>query len=634
MFTIKWFTVVFVIPMLLLAQSGENCTFKTDPDAYMQRAQRVKQDVAARSLAFSKSRTSTVASRLVDPNTIPRQNFVDEAIFKKMATSGVKSAPMSTDAEFVRRIYLDLTSRIPTPEQVRSFAADPDQSKRSRLIGELLYSAEFADKWTWWMDEWVGNRATSPTNAYQNLNAQGRNALHKYNWSGVISGRPLRDMVQEMVSGVGNNYEEVNAASNFVVAARTFNGPNEDTYDTMAVRSANVFMGISHYDCLMCHGGKFHLEPINLWASKVTRMQAQQMSAYFSRTNLNGYTFAPGTTPEQQRANYFAGSFNVAEVINRNYSMRTSYGNRPNRTPIGAVTTLNPEWSFSHGEKPAGNNWREEYAKNLVAEPMFARNIANRLWKQVFNLGLVDPVDSMDPARLDPSNPPGDGWALQATHPQLLEDLALWLKNNDFNLRGYLRLLTESSAYQLSSEYPGTAFTPDMVPLFARHFVRRLEAEEIHDAITRSTGVIPKYTVQHWGDPISWAMQLPDTSEPNSDGTARNFMANFSRGNRESQPRMQVSSTLQQLALMNDNFVIQKIKMAASPTLKEIIKLTDNGAAVDEMFLTFLSRPPTESEKEKAVAHLAKATTAALRNSYMEDLAWALVNKIDFLFSY
>ena len=69
-------------------------------------------------------------------------------------------------------------------------------------------------------------------------------------------------------------------------------------------------------------------------------MQAQQMSAYFSRTNLNGYTFAPGTTPEQQRANYFAGSFNVAEVINRNYSMRTSYGNRPNRTPIGAVTTL------------------------------------------------------------------------------------------------------------------------------------------------------------------------------------------------------------------------------------------------------------------------------------------------------
>ena len=175
-----------------------------------------------------------------------------------------------------------------------------------------------------------------------------------------------------------------------------------------------------------------------------------------------------------------------------------------------------------------------------------------------------------------------------------------------------------------------------MVPLFARHYVRRLEAEEIHDAITKTTGVMPSYRIGGaWGDPMPWAIQLPDHSEPNGNpGNAMTFMANFGRGNRESQPRTQASSTLQQLALMNDNFVVQKIKMAASPSLKEIVKLTDNGAAVDEMFLTFLSRAPTETESAKAVAHLAKGTTAALRNSYFEDLAWALINKIDFLFSY
>jgi hypothetical protein len=624
-----------LIPFPGLAQSGENCTFKVDPDSYAEKAKRIRVDVSNRSASFAAARMKSAGAsgaeaastvRLVDPNSIPRQNFIDDAIFGRMAKAGVKSAPLSTDAEFVRRIYLDLTGRIPSPTQVRQFMTDPDPpTKRSRLIQDLLYSEAWADKWTWWMDEWVGNRSSSASGAYQNQNAQGRNALHKYLWMGVINGRPIRDMAFEMLSGTGTNYEEATGATNFMVSSRTFNGPNEDTYDTMAVRSANVFWGVSHYDCLMCHGGRAHLEPINLWASKVTRLQAQQMSAFFARTNPIAYSTA-------DRTNFYSGSFDVQDVTNRGYSMRTSYGNRPNRTPIGTTTSLTPEFTFSHGGKPSGNAWRQDFAKFAVAEPMFARNLANRLWKQVFNLGLVDPVDSMDPARLDPSNPPGEGWSLQAANPQLLEDLAGWLASNDFSLRGYLRLLTESSAYQLSSEYPGT-WNVDLVPMFARHYVRRLEAEEIHDAITKATGVIPNYTVTHWAAPMNWAMQLPDTSEP-SDATARNFMNTFNRGNRETQPRQQNSTTLQQLALMNDNFVVPKIKVANSPAMKEIVKLTSNDAVAEELFLTFLSRMPSDNEKAKAAAHIAKAPNANQRNAYIEDLAWALVNKIDFLFSY
>jgi len=77
---------------------------------------------------------------------------------------------------------------------------------------------------------------------------------------------------------------------------------------------------------------------------------------------------------------------------------------------------------------------------------LLARNFVNRLWKEMFNLGLVDPVDTMDPARLDPSNPPPDGWALQATHPVLLEKLAQSLRDNKFSLREMLRLIAKSSA--------------------------------------------------------------------------------------------------------------------------------------------------------------------------------------------
>ncbi len=634
----------------LLQNSAANCTFQADPDAYLMRAKRTRDEITQRAQSFSQARLKSMATAasgssagvseaamtksLVDPNSIPRQNFIDAAIFTKMAKAGVKSAPLATDAEFVRRIYLDLTGRVPSPAEVRKFMADQDPpTRRSRLIGELLYSEAFADKWTWWMDEWVANRSTSPSGAYRNINAQGRNALHKYLWVGVSAGRPIRDLAQELVSSGGNNYEESTGAANFMVMAGTNNGPIEDTYDTMMVRSANTFWGISNYDCLMCHNGRFHLDSINLWASKTTRMQAEQMSAFFSRTNYAAYTFPPGTPPEVQRANYYAGSIDVQDVTNRSYSLRTSYGNRPNRVPAGTTTTLTPEFTFSHGSKPTGNAWRQDFGRFMVAEPMFARNVANRLWKQIFNLGLVDPVDSMDPARLDPAKPPTEGtWTLQATHPQLLEDLAGWLAANDFNLREYLRLLTESSAYQLSSEYPGPGWGPDLVPMFARHYVRRLEAEEIHDALAKTTGITPNYNIQFWGGPMNWAMQLPDTSEPG--GTASAFMNVFNRGNRETQPRLPNATTLQQLVLMNDAYVVDKIKVANSPAMKELVKITANDALVEEMYLTFLSRMPSDAEKAKAVAYLSKAANTTQRNASIEDLAWAMVNKIDFLYSY
>ena len=118
---------------------------------------------------------------------------------------------------------------------------------------------------------------------------------------------------------------------------------------------------------------------------------------------------------------------------------------------------------------------------------MLARNFANRLWKAMFNMGLVDPVDTLDPARLDPKNPPPEPWGLQATHPQLLEQLAASLVDSNFSLHSFIKLLVSSSAYQLSSRYDGD-WKVEYVPLFARHYPRRLDGEEIHDAIAQATG--------------------------------------------------------------------------------------------------------------------------------------------------
>ena len=85
---------------------------------------------------------------------------------------------------------------------------------------------------------------------------------------------------------------------------------------------------------------------------------------------------------------------------------------------------------------------------------------------------------------------------------------------------------------------------------------------------------------------------------------------------------------------MNDQFVTNRVKVAASPKLKAMTAIAKDSDLIDEAFLTFLSRYPTDYERSKALAFLAKANTAALRSTAVEDLAWVCINKVDFLFSY
>ena len=100
--------------------------------------------------------------------------------------------------------------------------------------------------------------------------------------------------------------------------------------------------------------------------------------------------------------------------------LNTDSGNRPPRTPLGAMASIDPAYRDTMSA-PNGDDWRGAFAASLVQDPMFARNLANRLWKQMFGLPLADPVDGLDPARLDLTAPPPEPWGFQATHPELLE---------------------------------------------------------------------------------------------------------------------------------------------------------------------------------------------------------------------
>lgn len=619
-------------PAVEPAVADQGCTFRSDPSAFLNAQRRIRDAVHRGLSKLSSARYSAAETAPQAP--ITRRNFIDDEIFERLEQLKVQPAPLSSDEEFVRRAYLDIIGRIPSANAVKEFVGSGAIDKRDRLIEELLLAPEFNDKWSVWFEDLVGMTETLSTSA-RRPRIEGRISFDRWIREQMQNNRPMSEIAARTITATGNNFYTENGPASFAVLGSAAMGPIQDTYDLQLVKTVSAYLGLGHYDCLLCHSGRNHLEQLTSWGAKGTRSDAQRMAAHFARTRLT----AVPNTPQNQSPLY--QSTQVTDVETGTYDLNTTSGNRPNRSPIGTQRNLTPE--YRDGTKATGN-WRAAFASKLTSDPLFGINFANRIWKEFFGLALVDPVDTIDPDRLDPANPPAAPWTLQATHPELLQRLGRYFVENDTNLRQMIRTIVQSSAYQLSSRYSGE-WKAEYVPLFARHYPRRIWAEEVHDAIVKATGVMPRYTYPlisadtvergsqlPQSEPVAWAMKFPDVNEPRTSVAVRDFMSSFNRGNRDTARRAATGSILQQLNMMNDNtLVLPKIKMANSPTLKELARIGDAAQLVDELWLTFLSRKPTDSERGKALDHLSRA---ASRNSAIEDLAWAALNKVDFLFSY
>lgn len=611
--------------------SGSNCSFIAAPDEFLSRESRARRDAYERTLAFSRFAGKRAARPLsVDPSAIPVKSFIDEEIFSKLAAEGAPSAALASDEEFLRRLTLDLTGRIPSPAEIRDFTADTNPDKRATIIDRLLYSLEFTDKWTVWLGDLLQNAATASNRSQQ---IEGRNRLHEWIRLSIDGQKSFRDIAYELIAATGNNYDGATAPSNFILRGFAPMGPAQDTADLLLVRSASMFLGLSHYDCLLCHNGKYHLDSVNAWGAKTTRYEAWQMASHFTRVQMAGVS--------NDQTNYYFNSILTTERTAGTYDLNTTSGNRPRRDAVTIdnrrIVNLTP--AYRDGKPASGANWRESFARAMIADPMFARNFVNRLWKAMFNLALAEPVDGLDPARLDPAVAPPAGWTHQASHPVLLERLAQAARDNDFNLRETLRLIVSSSAYQLSSAYDGP-WDMTKSALFARRIPRRLEPEEVHDALVKASGVKASYTIGGWSEPVQWAMQLPEPVEPRSNGTVAGFLNSFTRGNRDTLQRSQNGSILMWLNMMNSSVVtdrtrVQDAQGRYSPVLLQLSRNTNNEQVIEELFLAYLSRRPTDYEKGVALKTLQRSGTAQYtRAAAVEDLAWSLANKVDFLFSY
>lgn len=552
------------------------------------------------------------------------ENTIDKYIFQALAQSGVTPAPDATDWEFIRRVTLDLTGRIPTPARVLAFVNDTSRDKRSRLVEELLSSPAWLDKWTiFFADKFQNNSRNTQIARF----IQGVTAFNSYIRDSLSNGKPYDQMAREMIESTGTN-SYAQGEVNYLAGGVVTGGPVQDIWDQQTANIADHFLGIAHLNCLLCHNGRGHLDALSLWGSQTTRQQAWGMAAFLSHTKTSK-TAVDGATNGNP---YYWGLTNPYKT---DYALNTTTGNRPARQPIGTQKTVAPTYIFTGAVPRSGEDYRAAFARLVTSDFQFARASVNYLWEYFYGVGLVNPSDQFDPARLDPNNPPHDcpvsaPCTLQPSNPALLNALAQDFIDSKYDLKALMREMVNSRAYQLSSRYEGT-WNPAWDTLFGRKMVRRLWAEEIHDAITQSSNVIPTYKTANWG-PVNWAMQLPEplSTPDGANGAVNNFLNAFLRGNRDDQPRRPDGSISQALGLMNDNVVISRIRSTTPATglLAANLKLPDD-QLVKTLFLAVLSRYPTSDELGAALANL-----KTNRSQEAENLMWSLYNKVDFIFNY
>ncbi len=414
-------------------------------------------DHVVRALPKMSTKSLPVRSRAGSSRTLDAQGTIDEHIFGGLQSAGVTPATLSTDAEFLRRVTLDLTGRIPTAPEVTGFLADASPDKRAQAIERLLNAPRWADRWAMFFGDLFRNTTvTAQVNRYPD----GRDAFHIYLRDSLLENKPYDQMAREILATSGTNdgryypaefatYEDFVASvedyegnpvtatpASYLVGALTRGGPILDTFDTAAFNVARDFLGISHMDCILCHDGDGHLDTLSLWGGQAKRSEAWGLAAFFAETLLTRPRRAPA--PPEGGIGARPRWWNVVDAANLTfdspelrrfpgeYIVNTTTGNRPERQPEdnNGEPVAVPVYPFGGGSPGAGESRREALGRLLTEDIQFSRAIVNYVWREFFSRGIVEPPDQFDLARLNPANPPPDPWGIQPSHPHLLQGLA------------------------------------------------------------------------------------------------------------------------------------------------------------------------------------------------------------------
>ena len=355
---------------------------------------------------------------------------VDRMMEAGWREAGVVPAPAASDAEWLRRVTLDLVGRVPTLAEVESFAADTRPGKRAQTVDRLLASPDYAE---WWadlaLDLYVARQLRKPGIEKQ-LDPRG------YFVAAFRDNVRYDRMVTDMLTFSG----ELGLASPGVFLASHLRGGGPEL---LVSASARVFLGLQ-LSCAQCHD-----HPTD---TRYKQDDFYALAAYFAKTRLrhDGRYFI---VPKPRGAAAFK---------------------RP-----GAGDDIVAEPRFLGRSPPAmgGESLRDTAARAIVTSDLFAKAAVARTWAQLFGQGIVEPWDDLG----------GEG---DSNHPRLLRRIADDFRDGGFDFKRLLRLLVLSRAYGLSST-AGTGTPPPTqgaAAPFARAAVRRLTPEQLFRSLRVATG--------------------------------------------------------------------------------------------------------------------------------------------------
>jgi hypothetical protein len=579
--------------------------------------------------------TDEVTSALPKPaaaGRMSRRNFIDQHIFGKMERDRIPYAPLATDQEFLRRVVLDLTGRIPSPGDVREFLADSSPDKRAKLIDRLIGSPEFVDKWAYFYMDLV--RANGKMQ-------RGVELFHRMLKDSLAADRPYDDFARSVIASSGK--------SNFVVAAMNpiarehvegktglapdhgddFDKINQtDTHDEVSILFGKIFLGIN-LSCIGCHDGRGHLEKVNIYLSQKKRTDFFQQSAFFGKARYIQWI---------DNTEFRMGLITVDD-LGKGYNTKEESMLRMKRT--GGPNT--PKFLLTDEAARPENDPREELARMLTSHPQFARATVNLFWSKLMGFGMVEPWDEFDLARQDPNNVPKD-WEVQPTHPELLNQLATYFRTNNYSLHKLFSVICNSNAYQLSARFPGE-WSDRYTNYYARKYVRMLGAEELHDAIATATERPGSFGRRRGRRAVAQANQAVNNDEPppmppvsramqvtvpSPTGELKTFLQAFGQANRGTPARPPQPSPLQPIMLIRSPVVNDRVLAANDSRVQRLLSsYQDNGKVVQELFLGTIAREPLPEEKALAVSAMEKDRVAGAQN-----VQWALLNLVEFLYNF
>lgn len=546
----------------------------------------------------------------------PLHQRIDRLIAAKTPNYDKLAAPISSDAEFVRRVHLDVTGMIPTAKQVREFLADKAKDKRAKLIDKLLATPEYARQMQRRFDVMLMQRRR-----HKNV-SQG--AWQKFLRESFAKNRPWDEIVREILAADGRDKKNLGPAAFYLDR----NGSADDiTRDV-----GRVFLG-ADLECAQCHN---HPEVEDYLQEHYYGISAFLVRSYVVKDRkLKRTVFGEKAAGEVS----FENVFEIRDEKKSKKGKGKGKGkNKSAKTTLPMVFDLKApkEPSFKKGKeykvKPAKTTAgvpkfsRRELLPKLITSPKndrFARTAANRLWAMFLGRGLVHPLD-----RDHSANPP--------SHPELLKLLTKEFREHNYDIKWYVRELLLSKTYQRSSKLAskpagralkpaGRALRDDM---FAQAILRPLTPEQLAWSVLQATGETElhrrslgkKYTEAALYDRL--------------DGYEKRFISLFA--GEAGEPPGDFESNVDQVLFLSNDAMIEKLISPRGNNLAErLTKLPADQPAklAEELFLSTLSRKPTKQDVADVTTYL-KGQTGPARTQAIQELIWATVTSAEFRFNH